>query len=746
MRSSSVSLATTSLRRFSNSVVVEAAKAGKRKTGMTSVIKQMFGKSTREELMNIGRVAPVATKIPHREVLHSQALRDDYHYMTQLSTDRMAQKYAYEEDAYCSYKLSTSYAQYAKVFSKEIQTQVPSESSDIQVAERVGDYLYYTRHEAGQNHVIYCRKKGNDGAEQILLNPNAEMAKHERLSIATMKIDEAQSRLLVLMDKNESEVFDVIVKDLSNDSDLPVEITGITNAEWAPDGKSFFYTEPDRLKRPSKIYRHTIGTPRSQDTLIFEEADDQFFLDIARTKDRRYMTINSNSKTTSELHVLDPNSPNAKPQLVMTRNPGTEFFLDHTPSGFVMITADSNDFNYGIMYCKDSDIGAQKNWEKLIPASENVKIDDLDVYDNHIVVYERHNGAIKIRVFDMRTRQSKYIDLPSDIGHIQPGSNLDASSDVLRFTFSGPITPDIVYDYHLESGELKIVKQTKLSKAEGARKAFDPSQFEVRRVFVTSSGGAKVPMTLVHRKDLAPSRDTPTLLNAYGSYGHNVETPFDPTHLPLLERGWCIAMAHVRGGGELGRKWYQSGRVLNKKNTFEDLTNCVQYLFDQNITSGEWLVGKSASAGGMPFAVLANENPGMFKALVLRAPFVDVVNTMVDETLPLTVHEYDEWGNPKNKEIFEYMYSYDPYWNIRAQEYPHMFIKSSILDQRVPSANHVRYVAKLRATKTDKNQILLRLDTNYGHFGDASAKGSADSAGEEYSFIYDALNIVPDRL
>lgn len=734
------------MRRFSSSAALEAAKAGKKKSGMSSVMKQLFGKSTREQLMSAGRTAPVATKIPHRAVRHNQALRDDYHYMTQLSTDKMAQKYAYEEDAYCNHKLSTEYAQYTKVFSNEIRTQVPAEDDGAAAAELVGDFLYYTRSVAGKNHVLYCRKHRSTQQEEILLDPNTEMAKHERLTIATMKIDEAQSKLLVLMDKNESELFDVHIKDLTTGRELPVEISGVSNAEWAPDGKSFFYTEPDHLKRPSKIYRHSIGSPRSQDELVFEESDDQFFVDIARTKDRRFMTINSNSKTTSELRVLDPNTPGAEAQLVMSRQPGTEFFLDHTPSGFVMIMADSNDVNYNILHCKDEDIGNIKAWSKLIPAAENIKVDDLDVYANHIVVYERHDGAVKIRVFDMRTSESKYINLPSDIGHVQPGSNLESTAETIRFTFSGPITPDIIYDYTLETGELTVVRETKLTKADGARKAFNPEDYTVRRVYVPSAGGVKVPMTLVHRKELSDSRDTPTLLHAYGSYGHNVETPFDVNHLPLLERGWCIAMAHVRGGGELGRKWYQAGRVLEKKNTFDDLTNCVQYLFDQSITSGSWLVGKSASAGGMPFAVLANENPGMFKALVLRAPFLDVVNTMCDETLPLTVHEYDEWGNPKNKEIFEYMYSYDPYWNIRAQEYPHMYIKSSLIDARVPPANHIRYVAKLRATKTDSNQVLLRLDTNFGHFGDSSTQGAADAAAEEFSFMYGALNIIPERL
>lgn len=698
--------------------------------------------------MRQASMAPVATKIPHREVRHSQALRDDYEYLSQLASDKLAQKYSMDEDAYANHRLQVEYGQYAKVFAREINSQTPVEEDGgaDSPAERIGEYLYFTRQENGQSHPTYLRKHSTTGQEEVLLDPTTEMSKFRRLNIATMKINEDQSKLLTLLDKNESELFDVHIKDMATGKEMPTEITGIVNAEWAPDGKSFFYTESDQLRRPHKIYRHTVGTPRSQDTLVFHESDDSFFLDIARTKDRRYMTINSNSKTTSELRILDPNTPGAEPQLVMSRQPGTEFFLDHIPAGFVMVTADANDANYNILFSKDADIGNLKSWEKLIPSVEDVKVDDLDVFTNHIVVYERHNGAIKVRVFDMNTRESKYIPLPSEIGHVQPGSNLDTTSKILRFTFSGPITPDIIYDYDLESGALTVVRETKLKKAEGARKAFDPEDYTVRRVMVPSSGGVEVPLTLVHRKGMAPSADNPTLLNAYGSYGHNLETPFDATNLPLLERGWCLAFAHVRGGGDLGRKWYQAGRVLHKKNTFEDLSNCVHWLFEQRITSGEWLVGKSASAGGMPFAVLANENPGMFKALVLRAPFVDILNTMTNESLPLTVHEFEEWGNPANKEVFEYMYSYDPYWNIRSQDYPHMLIKSSIIDARVPATNHIRYVAKLRANKTDKNELLLQIDSDFGHFGDVSSSGATSSAAQEFSFIYGALNIVPERI
>lgn len=747
----SVALAGVSLRKFGTSSVVEAAKT-KKKGFSSAMFREFFGKNTQEKLMSAGKEPPVAEKISHRQVRHNQALRDDYHYMTKVHDDKMAQTYMTAEDAFCRYRMDKEYAQYAKVFEKEIRSQSEPTFTETP-AERVGNYLYYAKYDPETSATTYCRKKeGAESAEQVLIDVAALSKMLKKFNLGTMKVNGDQSKLLALIDSRMDETYDVLVKDLSKEelgepSPQTIVLTGVSNAEWAPDGKSLFYTQPDEKKRPYRIYRHALGSSRSSDELIFEEKDDQFFVDVTRTKDRKYITINSNSKRTSELRIFDPSDAQAKPILVMSKQSGSEFFLDHVKSGFIIVTAEGGaDVNYKILRSAEKDILNMKQWQELIPATHKIKIDDVDAFNDHLVVYERHDGALKIRVLDLNTLESKYIPLPSEIGHVEPGSNLDADAKTFRFTFSAPTTPGIVFDYHFDTGKLEAVRAVTIPKAEGARRAFNPEDYTVRRVFVPSSGGVSVPMTLIHRKDMQPSADTPTLMSAYGAYGHNMDTPFDVSLLPLIERGWCVALAHPRGGGELGLKWYQAGRVLQKKNTFEDLANCAQWLFDERITSGEWLVGKAASAGGLPFAVLANEHPGMFKALVLRAPFVDVVTTMTDDTLPLTVHEYDEWGNPNNKECFEYMYSYDPYWNLRAQDYPHMYIQSSAVDIRVPCWNHARYVAKLRSTKTDKNELLLKLDTDFGHFGDGSDSGVAKRAAEEYSFIYGSLNIVPSRL
>jgi oligopeptidase B len=726
--------------------------------GWTSALmKEYFGVGGEESLEKMAQEAPVAKKIASRRVMHNQALRDDYHYMTQLHTDKLSQNYLAQEDFYAKEKMKNEYAQYSKVFAKEIMSQSLNQHMES-VPEVIGEFKYYVRQEEGKDMGLYCRKPISDGKEQILLDSNSLLNQHKQINIGSMKINSDQSKFMVLVDTKNSETFDILIRDCSSPSSnpsidhsdfssLPVEITGVSNAEWSPDGKSFFYSEPDSKSRPSKIFHHTIGTPRSQDKLIYSEDDDQFFVDVARTKDRKFITLNSNSKTTSELRILDPNNPNVAPTLVMSRQFGTEFFLDHIGTKFIIVTADTKtEANYKIMTCEDSDVGNMKKWEELVPSSADVKIDDLDIFGNFVVIYERHVGSPKIRVLNLKSLESKYVELPSEVGSIEPGSNLDPNAKTIRFTFSSPIIPGIVYDYHLESGELEERRRIEIPKAEGARKAFDPKDFTVKRVWVESSGNVKVPMTIVHRNGIHPSSDTPTILQAYGAYGHNLETGFDIAAIPLLERDWCIAFAHIRGGGEMGLKWHHNGRLINKRNSFQDLNNCAQWLFDQRITSPDWLVGKAASAGGLPFAVLANEKPGMFKALVLRAPFLDLINTMLDPNLPLTVHEYDEWGNPNHQDAFENMFSYDPYWNIRTQEYPHMYIQSSLIDIRVPCWNHARYVAKLRSIKTDKNEILLSLDSQNGHFGDSSINGVAQSAANELSFIHGALNIVPSRI
>lgn len=726
----------------------------KGKSWRDAVMRKFFGKSGEEVVQKLGKEAPKAPKVPWRDIRFHQALRDDYHYMTQLHSDRLAQRNLAEEDAYARIRLESEYGQYSKVFEREILSQSAGLTPASTIPEIIGDFAYYATYPNNNDMAVYCRKSTRTGEEQILVDTQALLNQHKHLSIGSVKLNADQSKIIILLDTDGSETFSVLVKDLSTNTSS-TEISGISNAEWAPDGKSYYYTEPDTKKRPAKIYHHVIGTPRSQDHLIFSEDDDQFFVDVARTKDRKYMTINSNSKTTSEIRIVDASSPtHAPPTLVMSKRVGTEFFLDHSEKhGFIIITAENSsssttsDANYKIMRCDDSDIGDMKKWEALLPASDTIKVDDLDVFENHLVIYERHNGAIKIRVFDMRSKESKYVPLEGEgIGQIEPGSNLDPASPTIRFTYSSPITAGVTYDYHLSSGQLEEKRRVVVGKAEGARSAFDPSSLTLKRVFVDSTNGAKVPLTLVHRHDIQPSADTPTLLLAYGAYGHNLETGFDATLLPLMERGWCIAYAHIRGGGELGLKWYHEGKLLKKRNSFDDLQACVQYLFDQRITAPAWLVGKAASAGGLPFAVMANEQPDTFKALLLRNPFVDVTTTMLDPSLPLTVHEYDEWGNPTQPDAFHNIFSYDPYYNLKPQPYPHMFIQSSAIDARVPCWNHARYVAKLRSLKTDKNDLLLTLDSTFGHFGDASSSGVAGTAAKEWSFIFSSLNIVPSRI
>lgn len=707
--------------------------------------KQLFGRDTDEDWARPLSQAPTAPKIAWREVRHQQALRDDYHYITEMQTNKLAQKYVVDEDVYATNKLTTELGQYSRVFAREVLSQASMDLSPL--PEALGDYYYYARSVKDKPMNVYCRRKGSDGPEEILLDGNEELKNHQQLTVGTIKVNGDQNMVMALLDVNGEENFQVVIRDLSaGGKTKPVEITGICNAEWAPDGKSFYYTEPDNKRRPHRVFHHVIGTSRSQDKLVHEEKDDQFFVDVARTKDRRYLTINSNSKRSSELRILDAQNPNKSPELVMARQADTEFYLDHVDDGFYIVTADGADSNYKIMHANDNELTDMTTWKEVVSASPKIKIDDVDVLNGYLAIYERHEGLPKVRIFNTKTKQSTYVPFPSEFGQVDPGANLDPNGKTLRLTFTNPLIPGVVYDYHLETGQLQELRTLVVPKAEGARKRFDPADYEIRRVFVESTGDAKVPMTLVHRKGMQPSNDNPTLLTAYGAYGHNLETVFEAANLPLLERGFVIAFAHIRGGGDLGLQWHRAGRLLNKRNSFDDLQNCVQWLFDQKITNGQWLVGRAASAGGLPFAVLANENPGMFKALVLRAPFLDVITTMCDDTLPLTVHEYDEWGNPHQKEAFENIFSYDPYYNLRSQEYPHMYIQSSAMDVRVPAWNHARYVAKLRSLKTDDKMLLLKLETRYGHFGDGSLEGSSQAAGDEISFIYSALNIVPDRI
>ncbi|XP_049850808.1 protease 2-like isoform X2 [Schistocerca gregaria] len=658
-----------------------------------------------------------------------------------MAFDKSAQRYMVHEDTYAARQIHEQLSPIANMFRHEVHSLATSKFECV--PEKIGDYYYYTRQTANSM-TVYCRKKLSlDAPEEVLLDCNTLLKKSNRITVGTLKVTQDHRFLVYLLDTRSNEMFDAYVMDTVEKTQISV-IKNVSNVEWALDGKSIFYSVPDEMRRPYRIYRRYLHG-KVEDELIHEELDDKFFLDISRTKDWKYIIINSNSKITSEVRILDTSASDARPKLITARNTGTEFFMDHAGDYFYIVT-NEKDSNYKVMRVPDHSILDLQKWEVLVPSRADVSIEDVDVLSNHVVIYERHGGLSRVCVINTSTREEVLIPLESGLCHIEPGTNLDPDTSRLRFTYSSPIVPGVVYDYHFDTGVLEERYRHQLPCSEGAKSAFNPENYQIQRVMVPSTDGVQVPMTLVHRKGIAPSMDNLTLLHVYGAYGHSLNLDFDIANIPMLQRGWMIAYAHVRGGGELGRQWHAGGKLLNKRNSFDDFISCTKWLISNRYTQPKWIAAKAASAGGMVLGVAANEAPELYKAMVMKVPFLDVLSSMLNEHLPLTVHEYEEWGNPNVKDDFENIYSYDPYWNIQSHEYPAMFITSSMLDIRVPPWNHSRYVAKLRSTKKGNSLILLRMDNQYGHFGNGTAQGRVDETVTELAFIYSTLNVLPERI
>lgn len=492
-------------------------------------------------------------------------------------------------------------------------------------------------------------------------------------------------------------------------------------------------------------------------------------MDVSQTKDGKYILINCNSKNTSEIHALSSEDENAKPRLLRAREPNTAYFADHADDRFYIVTNADSAQNYKIVSSREP--SENETWETILPETLDVKIEDVDLFKDYLVLYERVESVPRIRVCHLSNprEENHFIPLPHEheICRISPGVNRDYKSHSVRFSISTPLMPEIVYDYDMQTQELHILKEISAdshptkktsggrSRANSRRKdstgelSFDPELYTCQRVYVPSSTslGVQVPMTLIHRRDLERNGQNPTLLVGYGAYGTNLEADFELEHLSLLERGWVIALAHVRGGGELGLRWYHDGKGLSKRNTFDDYLSCTNHLLDQHYTNPKRLAGKGVSAGGLIMGYMANEHPSLFQAMIMKVPFLDILETMQDPNLPLTVHEYEEWGNPKDLKVYDYIRSYAPCENLRpGQVYPSMFVTGGMNDQRVQFWEPVKWVYKLRQLQAkqkdnEKRLLLLKLSEDEGHFGGGGRLEQLQENAMEMAFLYQALKL-----
>ena len=613
------------------------------------------------------------------------------------------------------------------------------QETDATVPEKRGEYFYYSRTEEGKQYPIYCRKKGSlDSPEEILLDQNVLAEGKSFCSVGALTVSPDGSKLAYSLDIEGGEIYTLYIKDLISGTLYPEFVVNTyssvyfhTGVEWANDSQTLYYLTLDASERPFKLFRHTLGTEPDQDTLVFHEEDESCFLFIHKARDDRYIFTNHHGTRTTEMRFLAADQPDGELKILSPRKEGVEYFSAHHEGHFYIVTNDQAE-NFKLMKASVQAPGIE-NWEEVVPHREDVLLDYVDTFQSYLVLYERRNGLRQIRIstFGAAT-QVRYIEFPEPAYSVELETNPDFDTDVLRFTYSSPVTPRSVIDYHMDTGQWEIVKQD-------IPDGYDASQYMTERIHATAQDGKQIPVSIVYKKDLQKDGNNPTLLYGYGSYGSVIDADFNSNRLSLLDRGFVFAIGHIRGGSDLGRAWYESGRMLNKKNSFTDFIACAEHLIKEGFTCNKKLSILGGSAGGLLVSACLTMRPDLFQAVINKVAFVDVVTTMSDPTIPLTSLEWDEWGNPQVREHFEYMLSYSPYDNVRPTAYPNMLITAGLNDPRVAYWEPAKFAAKLREMKTDDNLLLLHTNYEAGHAGASGRYDHLKEVAIDFAFLIDRL-------
>jgi oligopeptidase B len=596
-----------------------------------------------------------------------------------------------------------------------------------------GGHWYYHRTVAGLQYLIHCRRTGAlDAAEQVVLDENLLAEGHDYLSVGSMALSPDHRLLAYAVDVDGGEVHRVRVRDLESGEDLPdvIERTYYGLA-WASDNRTLLYTRPDEAMRPWQLWRHHLGTPPEADVCVLTEPDDRFFLSVARSKTGRLIVIALGSQVTSEVHLLDAAAPEGEPRVVEPRRQGIEYSVaDHGDRLF--ITTNDGAENFRLMEAPLAAPG-RASWREVIGGRDDVKLDGVDVFARHLAVFERSSGLRRIRVMDLPGGSLHEVEQDEPVYGLWPGENPELDTDTLRFELSSPVTPRSTYDYDMRSRDRVLRKRVHV-------RGHDPSRYRTERLWAAAADGVRVPISVVHRADLPRDGSAPCLLYGYGSYEIPIDPVFSSPLISLLDRGFVSAIAHVRGGGEMGRRWYEDGKLLRKRTTFTDFCSCAEHLVAEGYTAHSRLAARGASAGGLLVGAAVTMRPELFGAVVAEVPFVDVVTTMLDDTLPLTVIEREEWGDPRQDEYYECMLSYSPYDNVRAREYPAMLVTGGLNDPRVGFWEPAKLVARMRALRTDpRPPLLLKMEMGAGHAGPSGRYERWRDEAFVYAFLIDTV-------
>ena len=672
---------------------------------------------------------PVAKKVPKTFTMHGDERIDEYGWLRdKKSADTIA--YLEAENAYAAAVMKPT---------EELQKQLYDEmlgrikQTDINVPYRKNGYFYYSRTVEGKQYPIHARKKGSvDAAEEILLDVNQLAEGKKFMSVGTMAVSDDSNILAYTTDDNGYRQYKLHVKDLRTGKVTENLAERVGSLEWAKDNKTLFYTTENDAKRQNRAFRHVLGGNAEP---IYEEKDELYDVYIDRSRSGAWLFLISDSKTTSETRLIDAGRPKAAPVVMVPRKTDHKYYADHRGDRFYIMTNDAG-INYRVVTAPVTKYG-RANWKELVPYRKPVRIETTDLFRNHMVVRLREGGLSHLEIYDLRGAKPKShrVSFPETAYAVLPAPNAEFDTKVYRYTYQSFITPSSVYDYDLDSRKQTLLKRTEVLGG------YDPARYKVERFFVTAGDGAKVPVALVYRKDLDPKAKNPLLLYAYGSYGSSQSPTFNSNRFSLIDRGVIYALANIRGGGEMGKEWHEQGRMLAKKNTFTDFIAVAEHLVNEGYTSKDKLAIQGGSAGGLLVGAVANMRPDLFKAVMAYVPFVDVINTMSDPTLPLTTQEYIEWGNPADKEAYFYMKSYDPYSNIEKKKYPSMLVRTSLNDSQVGYWEAAKWVARLRAHKTDDHVILLRTNMGAGHGGASGRYDRLRDDAADYAWLLATLGV-----
>jgi oligopeptidase B len=672
---------------------------------------------------------PVAKKIPKTMSIHGDTRVDDYYWMRERENPEV-KAYLTAENAYADAMMKPTVPFQEKLY-KEILSHV--KETDMSVPYREGDYFYYSRTEQGKQYYIMCRKKGNLNApEEIVMDVNKLAEGKPFMSVALRDVSPDGNLMAYSTDETGFRDYTLHILNLQTGKEFPEKVERVSSFAWAADNRTFFYTTTDPAKRPFKIFRHVLGT--EQHELLFEEKDEMYRVFTYLTNDQRYVFFGSDSTDSTEYKYLHAEKPLETPQMILARENKHEYHpAIYKGSFYILTNKDAKNFR---IVTASLDDPSPKNWKDFIPHNKAVYLEDMDFFMNHIVISERENGLTWIRIIDNRNGNSHRIEMAEPVFTSYVGANLVFNTNILRFGYQSLVTPNSVYDYNMDTRQKTLLKQYEVPGG------FDSANYVSERIYATAKDAVKVPVSLVYRKGLKKDGTAPLLLDGYGAYGASNDIYFDPERLVLLDRGMIYADAHIRGGGELGKDWYEQGRLMNKKNTFTDYIAVAEYLIAEKYTSKNGLVATGGSAGGLLMGAVTNMRPDLFKAVVNYVPYVDVINTMLDPTIPLVVPEYPEWGNPNEKDAYFYMKSYSPYDNISKQNYPAILVRTSFYDSQVMYWEPAKYVAKLRANKTDKNVLLFKVALEAGgHGGQSGRYDNMRDDAFDYAFILTQVGI-----